>query len=180
MTYYGSGAPIPTTSSGNTHEKCCTDKAGNSYCEKKTYYIKHIHEDSSCGVKLYKQCRTSGCGVELYKECRTKDCGVSSYNKCRSSSCGVDYYTWHCCNNLAGSYCFTKNSLSHPYGGHGYCGKTGTVYKSCRSSSCGVASYKSCRDDSCGVERYKLCRHSQCGVEEYKTCYHYRPCDKLS
>ena len=79
-----------------------------------------------------------------------------------------------------GIFDFTKNSLNHPYGGHGYCGKMSTVYKSCTSSSCGVSSYKSCRDNDCGVERYKLCRHSQCGVEEYNTCYHYRPCDEYS
>ena len=154
MTYFGSGVQFPTTSSGKTFEKCCTDKAGNTYCSKKTYYVKHSHADKSCGVKTYKECRAAACGV-------------SSYNSCRSSACGVDYYVWHCCSNLSGNTCFTKNSLNHPYGGRGYCGKQSTVYKSCRTSACGVASYKSCRT-------------SACGVEEYKTCYHYRPCDKYS
>ena len=141
MTYFGSGVQFPTTSSGKTFEKCCTDKAGNTYCSKKTYYVKHSHADKSCGVKTYKECRAAACGV-------------SSYNSCRSSAGGVDYYVWHCCSNLSGNTCFTKNSLNHPYGGRGYCGKQSTVYKSCRTSAC--------------------------GVEEYKTCYHYRPCDKYS
>ena len=174
-TYFYSSAPIPTTSSGKSFEKCCTDKAGNTHCETKTYYVKHYHEDSSCGVKLYKQCRTSGCGVELYKECRTKDCGVSSYKTCEAAACG-SYSTCYCCNNLAGTYCFETTSMC----GGRYCGPYKTYYNSCATSACGVKSYKSCRDDDCGVERYKLCRHSQCGVEEYNSCYHYRSCDKLS
>ena len=174
-TYFYSSAPIPTTSSGKSFEKCCTDVAGNTYCETKTYYVKHYHEDSSCGVKLYKQCRTSGCGVELYKECRTKDCGVSSYKTCEAAACG-SYTSCYCCNNLAGTYCFETTSMC----GGRYCGPYKTYYNSCATSACGVKSYKSCRDDDCGVERYKLCRHSQCGVEEYNSCYHYRSCDKLS
>ena len=177
-TYYYSSAPIPTTSSGKTFEKCCTDKAGNTYCETKTYYVKHLHEDSSCGVKLYKECRTSGCGVELYKSCRTSACGVASYKSCKNSACGsaVDYYICRGWSSGAVLYtCMPKcgNCPSGYWEAH-------YGYKTCRTSGCGVESYNSCRNSACGVERYNLCRHSQCGVQEYKTCYHYRSCDNLS
>ena len=93
-TYFYSSYPIPTSSSGKSFEKCCTDKAGNTYCETKTYKAKHLHENSSCGVKRYNECRAAACGVESYNTCRTSGCGVASYKSCKSSSCGraIDYY----------------------------------------------------------------------------------------
>ena len=179
-TYYYSSYPIPTTSSGKSFEKCCTDKAGNTYCETKTYYAKHLHEDSSCGVKKYKECRTSGCGVESYKTCRTRDCGVESYKSCKSSACGtaIDYYECRSGVNGNGGILYTcmpkcgncPNGQWHAHYGN----------KTCRTAACGVESYKSCADNDCGVNKYKSCRDSACGVEEYNTCYHYRACDKLS
>ena len=178
MTYYYSSYPIPTTSSGKSFEHCCTDKAGNSYCETKTYKAKHLHEDSSCGVKLYKECRAKACGVESYNSCRTSGCGVASYKSCKSSSCGrgIDYY--ECRSGVDGNggilyTCMPKCGIC-PNGQW----KAHYGYNTCRTSACGVESYKYCEHSQCGVKQYKKCRTSACGVEEYKTCYHYKPCDK--
>ena len=138
---------LPAPSQHSNISLCCKDMAGNTVCPQNGAWIVKIYgRDESCGPEEYKKCRTSGCGVGAYKSCRT-------------SGCGVDYYTWHCCSNLGGNYCFTKNSLSHPYGGHGYCGKTGTVYNKCANSACGVSYYKYCADPACGVKLYKECWH---------------------
>ena len=177
-TYYYSSYPIPTSSSGKSFEKCCTDKAGNTYCETKTYKAKHLHENSSCGVKRYNECRAAACGVESYNTCRTSGCGVASYKSCKSSSCGraIDYYECRGGVNGNGGILYTcmpkcgicPNGLWHAHYGN----------KTCRTSSCGVESYKSCEHSQCGIKQYKKCRTSACGVEEYNTCYHYKPCDK--
>ena len=162
----------PSTNKGCGH--CCFDEAGNYDCDTSgEYQIQHLCRHESCGVEEYNTCRTSGCGVDLYYSCRTKACGVESYKKCQNSACGVKSYTWHCCNNLAGTNCFTKTSYDHPYGGRGYCGKTGTIYKSCSHKNCGVSKYNSCRKPECGVERYISCEHEQCGVKLYNECWHF-------
>ena len=41
MTYYGSGTPIPITSSGKTYEKCYTYKARSSYCGVEEYNTRY-------------------------------------------------------------------------------------------------------------------------------------------
>lgn len=178
MTYFYGNYPIPTTSSGKSFEKCCTDKAGNTYCETKTYKAKHLHEDSSCGVKKYKECRTKACGVESYNTCEAKACGVKSYKSCKNSACGteIDYYECRSGVNGDGGILYTcmpkcgicPNGQWHPHYG----------YKTCATKACGVKSYYSCATEACGVKQYKKCRDAACGVEEYNTCYHYKPCDK--
>ena len=171
-----SAVPWPTTSSGHSREKCCTDRAGNTHCETKTYKVKHIHEDSSCGVKRYNECRAKACGVESYNSCRTSGCGVASYKSCKSSSCGraIDYYECRSWSTGGILYtCMPKCGICPNGHWHAHYG-----YKTCRSASCGVESYKYCEHSQCGVKQYKKCRTSACGVEEYNTCYHYKPCDK--
>ena len=166
----------PTTSSGHSREKCCTDRAGNTHCETKTYKVKHRHEDSSCGVKRYNECRAKACCVESYNSCRTSGCGVASYKSCKSSSCGraVDYYECRSWSTGGILYtCMPKCGICPNGHWHAHYG-----YKTCRSASCGVESYKYCEHSQCGVKQYKKCRTSACGVEEYNTCYHYKPCDK--
>ena len=177
MTYFYSSYPIPTTSSGKSFEKCCTDKAGNTYCETKTYKAKHLHEDSSCGVKRYKECRTKACGVASYNTCEAKACGVKSYNTCKSSECGrgIDYY--ECRSGVDGDggilyTCMPKCGICPNGQWHAHYGN-----KTCATKACGVKSYYSCATEACGVKQYKLCRDAACGVEEYNTCYHYKPCD---
>ena len=154
--------------------KCCEDNAGNLMCDTRGPFSAKTHgRHPDCGVELYYLCRTGGCGVQRYDLCTHRDCGVSSYKSCRTSSCGVETYEWTCSSDLAGTRIFTKYSLSHPYGGHGYCGKSGTVYNLCTSSACGIKSYKQCRTAACGVDIYYECRHSECGIERYKECWHY-------
>ena len=127
--------------------KCCADNAGNEMCDAKgPYNVRH-------------ECRHKTCPPEEYNKCRTSGCGVGAYKTCQKSVCGVDYYVWNCCSNLGGSTCFTRNSLNHPYGGRGYCGKISTVYKKCSKPACGVSYYNYCEDPACGVKVYSICWH---------------------
>ena len=166
----------PTTSMGIG--KCCQDKAGNRFCgDSGLYKIQFQGRHSSCGVESHHVCRTDACDVESYNECRTKACGISSYNSCRTKACGVDYYEWTCASDLGGTRMFKRYSYEHPFGGHGYCGKSGTIYNSCANSACGVKSYKKCENVACGVHLYKLCEDEACGVKYHSVCWSFNePC----
>ena len=177
---------ISSPTNGRDVTLTCTDRAGNTETISGKFYVKKYGSSSLCGVKSYnsctnsacgyKSCTNSACGVKAYKSCSNSACG---YNTCQSSSCGVSYYVWYCCGSLSGKNCKNYYQISNPYP-NGYCGKTGTVYKSCASSACGN---KKCRTSACGVESYnrctssacgaETCRTAACGVESYNDCWHY-------
>lgn len=135
-------------------------------------------ENSICGVKSYKDIKSSACNVVGPNEGTGPSCG-SEYLERASNVCGIKSFKV-----AAGAVCgVSRYKQCH----HRSCGKNlDGSRKRCRSSSCGAEIYKSCEDKSFGVKEYNSCRDVSHGVEKYYTCKHkdfgfeYESCEHLT
>ena len=154
--------------------KSCRNKAcGVSYyktCRTSACGCQTRNRCKACGCAKYtswklsssrkkcSRCVGSGLGTMPSTGCKSSK---STYKKTTCTS----YTQIKCTTGVAGGqYTFKACHTQKTYT------RSCSTYKRC--SSCSCATYYSCANKACGVV-YKTCRTSACGVESYKSCWHY-------